>query len=97
MDWGRIVLQDQLSSLRAPTGLVAVTTPSSDQVVSLLNGRVVSVSDGVVLVRHDDPAELNALLVSKDIPVSALGPSLRTLEDVVLEATSSSSDRVDSS
>ncbi|GIJ67572.1 ABC transporter ATP-binding protein [Virgisporangium ochraceum] len=97
MDRGRLVLQDQLSSLRAPTGLVSVTTPASEQVTSLLDGRVVSVSDGVVLVRHDDPAELNALLVSKDIPVTSFGPSLRTLEDVVLEATSSSSDRVDSS
>ena len=97
MDRGRLVLQDSLSALQAPTGLVAVTTPASDQVVSLLDGRVESVSDGVVLVRHDDPAELNALLVSKDVPVTSFGPRLRTLEDVVLEATSSSSDRVDSS
>jgi ABC-2 type transport system ATP-binding protein len=97
MDRGRLVLQDQLADLQAPTGLVAVTTPASDQVVSLLNGQVESVADGVVLVRHDDPAELNALLVSKDVPVTSFGPRLRTLEDVVLEATTASSDRVDSS
>jgi ABC-2 type transport system ATP-binding protein len=97
MDRGRLVLQDSLSSLRAPTGLVSVTSPAPADVVALLDGRVVSVSDEVVLVRHDDPAELNAVLVSKDIPVSALGPSLRTLEDVVLEATTASADRVDAS
>jgi ABC-type multidrug transport system ATPase subunit len=97
MDRGRLVLQETLTDLRAPTGLVSVTTPSSDLVKSLLDGRVVSASDGVVLVRHDDPAELNALLVSSDVRVTSLGPVHRTLEDVVLEATTGSSDRVDSS
>ncbi len=97
MDRGRLVLQESLSDLQAPTGLVSVTTPSASQVVSLLDGRVVSSEADSVLVRHDDPAGLNALLVSKDIRVTALGPVHRTLEDVVLAATTGSSDRVDSS
>lgn len=95
MDRGRLVLQDQLDALRAPTGLVAVSTPSPDSVLSLLDGQVVSSDESSVLVRHDDPAELNALLVSKDVRVTSLGVVKRSLEDVVLEATSTSSDRVD--
>lgn len=95
MDRGRLVLQDQLDALRAPTGLVAVSTPSPDSVLSLLDGQVVSSDGSSVLVRHDDPAELNALLVSKDVRVTSLGVVKRSLEDVVLEATSTSSDRVD--
>jgi ABC-2 type transport system ATP-binding protein len=97
MDRGRLVLQEQLSDLRAPTGLVALTTPTTGLVRSLLDGRVVSVDGDSVLVRHDDPAELNALLVKEDIRVTSIGPRLRTLEDVVLEATTGSSDRVDAS
>jgi ABC-type multidrug transport system ATPase subunit len=96
MDRGRLVLQDSLDSLRAPTGLVSVSTPSPALVLSLLDGQVVSSDDSSVLVRHDDPAELNALLVSKDVRVTSLGVVKRSLEDVVLEATSTSSDRVDS-
>ncbi|GAA0922241.1 multidrug ABC transporter ATP-binding protein [Virgisporangium aurantiacum] len=95
MDRGRLVLQDSLDALRAPTGLVAVSTPSPDSVRSLLDGQVVSSDDSSVLVRHDDPAELNALLVSKDVRVTSLGVVTRSLEDVVLEATSASSDRID--
>jgi ABC-2 type transport system ATP-binding protein len=97
MDRGRLVLQDQLDALRAPTGLVSVSTPSPESVVALLDGRVTSVEGSAVLVRHDDPAALNALLVSNDIMVSSLGVVKRSLEDVVLEATSTSSDRVDAS
>jgi ABC-type multidrug transport system ATPase subunit len=97
MDRGRLVLQDSLDSLRAPTGLVSVSTPSPDSVVALLDGRVTSVEGSSVLVRHDDPASLNALLVSNDVRVTSLGVVKRSLEDVVLEATSTSSDRVDSS
>ena len=41
-------------------------------------------------------ASATELLVSNDIRVTSLGPLKRSLEDVVLEATSTSSDRVDS-
>jgi ABC-type multidrug transport system ATPase subunit len=97
MDRGRLVLQDSLDALRAPTGLVSVSTPSPDSVLALLDGQVVSSDDSSVLVKHDDPAALIALLVSADIRISALAVVNRSLEDVVLEATSASSDRVDSS
>jgi ABC-2 type transport system ATP-binding protein len=95
MDRGRLVLQNSLDELRAPTGLVALTTPSPSRVRDLLDGRVTSVEGSEVLVRHDDPAELNALLVKEDIRVTSIGARLRTLEEVVLDATSASADRVD--
>jgi ABC-2 type transport system ATP-binding protein len=95
MDRGRLVLQDDLDALRAPTGLVSLTTPSPDRVRTLLDGRVTSVDGDSVLVRHDDPAELNALLVKEDIRVTSIGRKLRSLEDVVMDATTASADRVD--
>jgi ABC-type multidrug transport system ATPase subunit len=95
MDRGRLVLQDDLDALRAPTGLVSLTTPTPSLVLALLDGRVEFSDETSVLVRHDDPAELNALLVKEDIRVTSIGRKLRTLEDVVLDATTASADRVD--
>jgi ABC-type multidrug transport system ATPase subunit len=94
MDRGRLVVQDSLSSLRAPTGHVVLTTPTPAQVVSLLDGRVSDISGERLVVRHDDPGALNAQLVEAGIAVTSLAVERRTLEDVVLEATTTSSDRV---
>ena len=49
--------------------------------------------DGRLLVRTPDPARLNALLVAEGVRVSRLAPEHRSLEDVVLEATSPGTDR----
>ena len=46
-----------------------------------------------LLVRVPDVAALNALLVRGGVRVSVLAPEQHTLEDVVLEATTASSDR----
>jgi ABC-2 type transport system ATP-binding protein len=94
MDRGRLVVQDELSSLRSATGEVVVTTPTPSEVVALLDGRVLSLSGDVVTVRHDDPGVLNASLVEAGISVTGLSVRRRTLEEVVLEATTTSSDRV---
>lgn len=95
MDRGRLVVQDELSSLRAPTGQVVVTTPTPSDVVALLDGRVSDISGEALTVRHDDPAALNAQLVSAGIAVTGISAERRTLEEVVLEATTTSSDRVE--
>jgi ABC-type multidrug transport system ATPase subunit len=95
MDRGRLVVQDELSSLRALTGRVVVTSPTPDRVVGLLDGRVVSHSGSELTVRHDDAGALNASLVEAGISVTGISEQRRTLEDVVLEATTTSSDRVD--
>jgi ABC-type multidrug transport system ATPase subunit len=94
MDRGRLVVQDELSSLRSATGEVVVTTPTPAEVVALLDGRVLSLAGDVVTVRHDDPGVLNASLVEAGISVTGLSVRRRTLEEVVLEATTTSSDRV---
>jgi ABC-2 type transport system ATP-binding protein len=48
-----------------------------------------------VIVRGDDPAEVNALLVGAGVPVTGLALERPTLEQVVLAATGASSDRVE--
>ena len=46
-----------------------------------------------LLVSGLDPADLNARLVSARVRVSGLAPERRRLEDVVLAATTSGTDR----
>jgi len=94
VDRGRLVVQDDLAALRAPTGRIVVSTPDADRAVAMLDGRVAARSADRLLVRGDDPAELNALLVGTGLRVTALGLERRTLEDVVLEVTGAVSDRV---
>jgi ABC-type multidrug transport system ATPase subunit len=95
MDRGRLVLQDELANLRAPTGRVLVGTSEPERVVALLDGRVEHRDGQTLTVRHADPAALNAELVAAGIPVSTIGGERRTLEQVVLDATTTSSDRVE--
>jgi ABC-type multidrug transport system ATPase subunit len=95
MDRGHLVVQEELATLRAPTGRVALTTADPDRVVSLLNGGVIARDGDRLIVRHADAASLNAKLVADGIRVAEIGPERRTLEQVVLEATTGSSDRVE--
>lgn len=95
VDRGRLVLQDDLSAFQALTGLVEVRTPFAHRAAILLGERVDDLlPDGLLLVRHDDPAALNAELVGAGIPVTALHAQRRTLEAAVLSATGAGSDRV---
>ena len=95
MDAGRLVLEEDLAALRAPTGRVLLRTPDPAAVVAELDGRVVDRSGDRLVVRHDDPAALNARLVAAGIPVAELVPERRSLEQVVLELTGHGADRVD--
>jgi ABC-type multidrug transport system ATPase subunit len=92
LDAGRLVLQDDLAVLRAPTGLVLVDTPDADQVAALLDGQVEQRDGRQLLVRYEDAAALNARLVGAGLRVSALGPHQRTLEEIVLAVTGTGSD-----
>jgi ABC-type multidrug transport system ATPase subunit len=94
MDRGRLVLQDELAALRGPTGRIVVGTPEPDRVVALLDGRVEGRDGTTLTVRHPDPAELNAMLVGEGIRVTEIAPERRSLEQVVMESTTTSSDRV---
>jgi ABC-type multidrug transport system ATPase subunit len=95
LDRGRLVLQDQLATLTAPTGATIVETPDPDRVRAALDGRVLRTSDGRAVVRGADPAEVNAALVAAGVPVTGLALERPSLEEVVLAAASTSADRVD--
>ena len=95
MDAGRLVLQDQLATLQAPTGRILVGTPDADRAVALLDGRVEKRDEHRLTVRHADPGELNAELVAAGLRITEIGLERRSLEQIVLEATTTSSDRVE--
>ena len=94
MDRGSMVLQDDLAAFQAPTGLVEVRTPDLRRAAAVAGRSVVSAEGDRLLVRSEDPAELNALLVAAGVRVRALGAQRRTLEQSVLDATGAGTDRV---
>jgi ABC-type multidrug transport system ATPase subunit len=94
LDRGRMVLQEQLAVLEQPTGRLFVRTPDVARARALLDGQIEQADAASMLVRYADAAELNALLVAGGVRVEMLAPERHTLEDVVLEATQSGSDRV---
>jgi ABC-2 type transport system ATP-binding protein len=95
LDRGRLVLQDELVRLTAPTGATVVHTPLPDRAKAALNGRVTEIDGERVVVLGDDPAEVNAALVSAGVPVTGLALQRPTLEEVVLAAARATADRVD--
>jgi len=94
LDSGRLVLQDDLAALRAPTGRTVVDSPDADRVAAMLDGRVEHRDGQRLVVRHADPAGLNARLVGAGLRVSAIGSQQRTLEEIVLAVTGAGSDQV---
>ena len=97
LDRGRLVLQDELAdAARRPPAGSCVRTPDADRGAALLDGRVERRRDGErLVVRGDDPAELNALLVGAGVRVAELAAGAADLEQVVLAATGPSADRVE--
>ncbi|MBW0103946.1 ABC transporter ATP-binding protein [Pseudonocardia sp. KRD291] len=95
MDAGRLVLTEDMDVLRAPTGRVIVHTPDPDAAARLLGGVVEERAGTTVTVRADDPAGLNAHLVSRGVAVTGLEVERRTLEQVVLQRSGSGADRFD--
>ncbi|MFD1051159.1 AAA family ATPase, partial [Kibdelosporangium lantanae] len=95
VDRGRLVVEDSLTALRAPTGRVLVESPDADAIAGMLNGRLVERVGSRVVVEHADPAELNAWLVGAGMRVASITAERRSLEDVVLAATGPGADRVD--
>jgi ABC-type multidrug transport system ATPase subunit len=95
VDRGRLVLQDDLDTLRAPTGRVMVRTPDADRAAALLDGRLEQRDGDRLLVAGADPADLNARLVAAGLRVIEIGPERRSLEALMLAVTGSGSDRID--
>jgi ABC-2 type transport system ATP-binding protein len=72
-----------------------VRTPLPDRAKAALDGRVTEIDGDRVVVRGDDPAEVNAALVGAGVPVTALALQRPTLEEVVLAAARATADRVE--
>ena len=92
---GRLVLQQDLGELRAPTGRVVLHTPDADRAAALLDGRVEHRDGDRLLVAEADPAAVNARLVAAGLRVAQIGPERRSLEELMLAVTTSGSDRID--
>jgi len=92
LDRGRMVVQDDLATLQGPTGRTVVRTSDGVAAHALLDGRVDSRDGDRLVVRVDDPAEVNALLVGAGLRVTELYAERRGLEQVVLDATGGSGD-----
>src|ERR1700754_687378 len=84
MDRGRLVVQEQLDALRAPTGRVVIGTPTPDKAIALLDGRVEGRDGETLTVRHADPGLLIRDLVGAGVTVTSMVPERRSLEQVVL-------------
>jgi ABC-2 type transport system ATP-binding protein len=97
VDRGRLVLQDELDALRAPTGRVVVQSPDAARAAALLDGRVEGRDGDRLVVRHADSAQLNAWLVGEGLRVAEIGPERRSLEQIVLDVTTTSADRIETS
>jgi ABC-2 type transport system ATP-binding protein len=92
---GRLVVQEELATLTAPTGATVVTTPAPDRAIAAMGDRVTAVDGRRLVIRGADPAEVNARLVTAGVPVTGLALDRPTLEEVVLAAAGASPDRVD--
>jgi ABC-2 type transport system ATP-binding protein len=95
LDRGRLVIQDELAALRAPTDRILLRTPDAERATALLDGTLLGRDGDRLIVRGADPAELNARLVGAGLRVAELVRERRSLEDLVVEATRPGSDRVD--
>jgi ABC-type multidrug transport system ATPase subunit len=94
LNQGRLVLQEDLDVLRAPTGQVLVRTPDPDRAAELA-GQVERRDGERLIVAAADIAALNERLVAAGVRVTEISPVRRTLEETVLSVTSPGSDRVD--
>ena len=93
VDRGRLVLEDDLATLRGVTGRVLIGTPDAAHAAAMLDGQLEARDGDRLVIRHDDPAALNAMLVDAGVRVRSIGAERRTLEQVVLDATGPGSDR----
>ncbi|MFJ7218750.1 ABC transporter ATP-binding protein [Amycolatopsis sp. NPDC098790] len=93
VDRGRLVLEEELSTLRAATGRILVGTPDATAAAAVLDGQLEARDGDRLVIRHADPAALNALLVEAGVRVTSIHAEQRTLEEVVLDVTGPGSDR----
>ena len=87
---GRMMVQDELSALRTPTGNVEVRTPDLARATEILGASVVRASGNLVVVRSNTPDYVNSSLVEAGVRVTELHVERRSLEDVFLASTKAS-------
>jgi ABC-type multidrug transport system ATPase subunit len=95
LDRGRVVLQSDMVDLQAPTGRVVVRTRDVSLARAEMGPSVAEYDEGGVTVVSDDPAALNAQLVARGVRVDSLTPEHLSLEEVILQTTGPSADRID--
>jgi ABC-2 type transport system ATP-binding protein len=93
LDRGRLVLEQDLTELRAPTGRAIVATPDASLAAATVSDRLVERTSHGVVVATADTAALVAELVAAGVRVEGVAPQVRTLEEVVLSITTHGSDR----
>jgi ABC-type multidrug transport system ATPase subunit len=95
MSSGRLVAQDSVARLLAPTGRLVIDTASPETAADVLAGRAKVERAGHHLIVHASglgPEEVNAMLVRAGVPVRELVVERRTLEDAFLGITGESGD-----
>jgi ABC-type multidrug transport system ATPase subunit len=85
---GRLVAQNEIAALRAPTGRVLVRTPDPALAAHVLGEALVRRDGDQLVATSGDPAALNAVLVGAGVRVAELLVERRSLEDVFLALTS---------
>jgi len=88
LDRGRLVLQESLSTLRAPTGRTVVLTPDAVAAEALLGDSMQERDGERLVVASSDSAAVNARLVAAGVRVREVGPERQTLEQVIEGRTS---------
>jgi ABC-2 type transport system ATP-binding protein len=88
LDRGRLVLQESLSTLRAPTGRTVVVTPDPVAAEALLGDSMQERDGERLVVLSSDSAAVNAQLVAAGVRVREVGPERLTLEQVIEGRTS---------
>jgi ABC-2 type transport system ATP-binding protein len=87
---GRMVVQDEVATLRRPTGRVRFRTADGAAAVGVLGDAVVSRDGDGLIAEGIAPDVLNRRLVEAGVRVSELIEERRTLEEVFLSMTESS-------
>lgn len=90
---GRLMAQDDVGSLLAPTGAFSIATPdvagALDVLSAITGARVLEQQRGLVRANLDGvpPDQVNQALVERGVRVLAFTPERRSLEDVFLDLT----------
>jgi ABC-type multidrug transport system ATPase subunit len=95
IDRGRLVLQDDLTALRGPTGRVVVHSADADRAVAVLGSRIAEREGDRLIVADADAAGVNAQLTAASVRVTEIWPERKSLEELVLSVTTGSADRFD--